>query len=140
MSQAMTVGELSRQTGVPAKALREYTDWGLIYTLGRSSTNYRLYQPAALWCVQTIKQLRSLGLTLAEIRELPSIFDGGGPAAAAAWLADRLRVARARIDAQIRTLEHTRARIDLFEAAHRDELACRCGTQLWADAPQPPAA
>ncbi|WP_396278818.1 MerR family transcriptional regulator [Kibdelosporangium aridum] len=24
----MTVGELSRRTGVPAKALRQYTDWG----------------------------------------------------------------------------------------------------------------
>lgn len=24
----MTVGELSRRTGVPVKALREYTDWG----------------------------------------------------------------------------------------------------------------
>lgn len=30
----MTVGELSRRTDVPIKALREYADWGLIYTVG----------------------------------------------------------------------------------------------------------
>ncbi|MGH4017067.1 MAG: MerR family transcriptional regulator [Pseudonocardiaceae bacterium] len=31
----MTVGELSRRTGVPIKNLRQYTDWGLINTVGR---------------------------------------------------------------------------------------------------------
>jgi hypothetical protein len=32
----MTVGALSRRTGVPVKALREYEDTGLIYSCGRS--------------------------------------------------------------------------------------------------------
>ena len=36
----MTVGELSRYTGVPPKALRAYTDWGLIDTAGRSPAGY----------------------------------------------------------------------------------------------------
>jgi MerR family copper efflux transcriptional regulator len=43
-ARPMTVGELSRRTGVPIKNLRQYTDWGLISTRGRSATNYRLYQ------------------------------------------------------------------------------------------------
>jgi MerR family copper efflux transcriptional regulator len=51
---AMTVGELSRRSGVPVKALRDYTDWGLIETLGRSAGNYRLYTSDALWCVDAI--------------------------------------------------------------------------------------
>jgi DNA-binding transcriptional MerR regulator len=46
----MTVGELSRRTDVPIKALREYADGGLIYTVGRSATNYRLFDSDALWC------------------------------------------------------------------------------------------
>jgi len=66
----MTVGELSRQTRVPIKALRAYTDWGLINTLGRSGANYRLYDDEALRCVQIITEMRGLGLTLAEIRSL----------------------------------------------------------------------
>jgi MerR family copper efflux transcriptional regulator len=47
-TRPMTVGELSRRTGVSAKALREYTDIGLVHSLGRSSFNYRLYTADAL--------------------------------------------------------------------------------------------
>lgn len=57
-SDLMTVGELSRRTGVSVKNLREYT-------VGRSPSNYRLFDTDALWCVRWIRQLR--GLTLAEI-------------------------------------------------------------------------
>jgi len=39
----MTIGALSRRTGVPVKALREYEDLGLIYTVGRSAGNYQLF-------------------------------------------------------------------------------------------------
>jgi DNA-binding transcriptional MerR regulator len=66
----MTVGELSRHTGVTVKALRTYTDWGLIYTAGRSPANYRLYDSDAQGCVHLIGELRGLGLTLAQIRDL----------------------------------------------------------------------
>jgi DNA-binding transcriptional MerR regulator len=33
----MTIGTLSRRTGVPVKTLRTYEDLGLIYTAGRSA-------------------------------------------------------------------------------------------------------
>jgi DNA-binding transcriptional MerR regulator len=65
----MTVGELSRITGVPVKALRQYADWRLVYTIGRSPTGYRLFDADALWCVRMIDHLRGLGLTLAETRD-----------------------------------------------------------------------
>ncbi|WP_234353228.1 MerR family transcriptional regulator [Streptomyces ardesiacus] len=82
----MTVGELSRLTGVPVKTLREYTDLGLIYTLGRSPANYRLYNGDALWCVRFIGELRGLGLTVAEIRELTAArADGAGRRWARTW-------------------------------------------------------
>ncbi|MBT2478495.1 TetR family transcriptional regulator [Streptomyces sp. ISL-94] len=58
----MTVGELSQRTGVPVKTLRECTDLGLIYTLGRSQAGYRLFDAEALWCVRWIGELRGLGL------------------------------------------------------------------------------
>ncbi|GAA3137054.1 hypothetical protein JOF29_000040 [Kribbella aluminosa] len=47
-ARPMTVGELSRRTAVPVKTLREYTDLGLIYTIGRSPANYRLFDADAL--------------------------------------------------------------------------------------------
>src|SRR5437763_4019496 len=69
-SNAMTIGQLSRRTGVPIKVLRIYEDLGFLYTLGRSESNYRLFGEEAVWCVQVIQGLRSLGLTLKEIRAL----------------------------------------------------------------------
>ncbi|NEE02611.1 MerR family transcriptional regulator [Phytoactinopolyspora halotolerans] len=130
----MTVGELSRQTGVPIKTLRQYTDWGLVYTIGRSATNYRLYDSDALWCVQWIGTLRGLGLTVAEIRELARTFPerNGGPIGPR--LAERLQVSRDRIHARIAELQQTLARIDEFEAAHQAELAGE--SRCWADDPR----
>src|SRR2546430_2586180 len=71
---AMTIGRVSRRTGVPVKTLRKYEDLGLIYTAGRSPANYRLFDEEALWCVGVIGGLRELGLTLAEICELAEIY------------------------------------------------------------------
>ncbi len=71
---AMTIGQLSRRTGVPVKVLRHYEDLGFLYTLGRSKSNYRLFGQEALWCVQVIGGLRSLGLTLKEIRALVTCY------------------------------------------------------------------
>lgn len=36
---AMRIGELSQRTGVSVKNLRQYTDWGLIHTLGRTDAD-----------------------------------------------------------------------------------------------------
>jgi DNA-binding transcriptional MerR regulator len=135
--RVMTVGQLSRRSGVPVKALRDYTDWGLIYSLGRSAGNYRLYPPDALWCVQAIDELRGLGLTLTEIRQASAIADRDRDAVGP-WLAGRLRAARARVERQLAALEQTRGRLDAFEAAHRAELTGQ--VPLWPDAPGESAA
>ncbi|MGH3660136.1 MAG: MerR family transcriptional regulator, partial [Micromonosporaceae bacterium] len=96
MRAVMTVGELSRRTGVPVKKLREYTDLGLIYTIGRSPSNYRLYTTDALWCVRWIRRLRAVGLTIAEIRDLTVVYaEPGRPFGPE--LAERLRASRERL-------------------------------------------
>jgi MerR family copper efflux transcriptional regulator len=73
----MTIGALSRRTGVPVKALREYEDLGLIYTVGRSAGNYRLFSEEALWCLGVIGTLRR------QVHILATRDAGGLPAAAA---------------------------------------------------------
>ncbi|MFG2683071.1 MerR family transcriptional regulator [Streptomyces sp. NPDC048392] len=136
-TRPMTVGELSRRTGVPVKTLREYTDLGLIYTLGRSPANYRLFTADALWCVRWIGELRGLGLTVAEIRELTTAYlertgQPFGPA-----LAERLEAARERLRARIATAEQSLARIDAFEKTHRADLADAGGSgDCWAGDPR----
>jgi MerR family transcriptional regulator, copper efflux regulator len=129
----MTVGELSRRTGVPVKALREYTDWGLINTLGRSPANYRLFDSDALACVRWIRTMRGLGLTLAEIRDIVGgLADGSCEQQLGPRLAERLHAARARLDDRIAELQRVRRRIDEFESTHRDTLSGR--TCEWAHA------
>lgn len=120
-SGVMTVGELSRRTDVSIKNLRRYTDWGLIYSVGRSNTGYRLFDSDALWCVDMIGQLRGLGLTVAEIRELGRRRRTGQPIGP--MLAEQLRMSRARVEARIADLRQTLDRIGAYEAIHEAELA-----------------
>jgi MerR family transcriptional regulator, copper efflux regulator len=119
----MTIGALSHRTGTPVKALRDYADRGLIYTAGRSSANYRLFDGSALWCVAVIRGLRSLGLTLTEIGDLAAVYLGQPAEPIGPHLAERLDVVRERLDERIRELAELRRRIDDFEACHRQELA-----------------
>lgn len=132
----MTIGELSRRTGMPVKAIREYEDLGLIYTVGRSPGNYRLFDESSLWCVEVIRNLRSLGLTVAEIREIAGVYLDRPDQPVGPFLADRLRAARARIDARIDELQRLRRRIDEYQAAHAAALAGRGDVDLRAGDPR----
>ena len=108
----MTVGELSRRTATPARALRAWTDMGLVYSAGRSPAGYRLYDESALWCAAVIGELRGLGLTIAEIRDLAAVYLGQPAEPVGPHLAALLRSARDRADTRIRNLQELRDRID----------------------------
>jgi DNA-binding transcriptional MerR regulator len=122
-SAVMTIGTLARRTGVPVKALREYEDAGLIYTVGRSPGNYRLFDDTALWCVGVIGTLRVLGLTLAEIRELTTAYLGKPELPIGPHLARLLHAARTRTDTRIAELHQRRRRIERFETQFAGQLA-----------------
>jgi DNA-binding transcriptional MerR regulator len=121
----MTIGALSRRTGLPVKALREYEDLGLIYMVGRSAGNYRLFDDEALWCVGVIGTLRGLGLTVAEIRDLAASYLRRSDEAIGPRLADVLRAVRARTESRIAELRELLTRIDHYEAEFADQLAGR---------------
>jgi MerR family copper efflux transcriptional regulator len=132
----MTVGELSRRTGIPLRALRRYEQLGLIYTVGRSPANYRLFDESALWCIQVIHDLRALGLTVAEITDLAGSYLGKPDLPIGPRLAERLRIVRARLDDRIAALEEVRRRMDDFETCYEDELAGRSGSDFRATDPR----
>jgi MerR family transcriptional regulator, copper efflux regulator len=121
----MTIGTLSRRTGVPVKTLREYEDLGLIYTVGRSDGNYRLFNDEALWCAAVVGTLRGLGLTLSEISELAARYLGRTNEPIGPRLAQVLQAVRVRSQARIAELEALLRRIADFEASHQDELSGR---------------
>lgn len=135
----MTIGSFSRRTGVSVKTLREYEDMGLIYTVGRSPGNYRLFDEDALWCVNMVAAMRALGLTLAEIKEVTEGYlqrsgDPLGPR-----FATLLRAARGRITDRMIELRATLERIDAFEAANQDALSGRTEFDLGDPRAQPSA-
>ena len=116
-ANAMTIGQLSGRTGVPIKVLRDYERLGFLYTLGRSQSNYRLFGEEALWCVQVVQGLRSLGVTLNEIHDLVTRYKEHPGVPFGALLDDQLAQAFARVEARIATLQALRQRILEFQAA-----------------------
>jgi DNA-binding transcriptional MerR regulator len=119
----MTIGELSRRSGVSVKQLRKYEDLGFIYTVGRSAGNYRLFDESALWCVGAVTMWRGLGLTLAEIADLTERYLGRPGENIGPYLAGLLRSVRERTHSQIGELEERLKRLDAFEAECRAELS-----------------
>jgi MerR family copper efflux transcriptional regulator len=118
----MTVGELARRTGMSRKAIRGFEARGLIYSAGRSEANYRLFDDSALWCVQVIRDLRSLGLTLKEIEELAGVYLEQ-PEAVGPHLAALLERAENRIEEQLVSLQVLRRRIQQFKNENHAPLA-----------------
>src|SRR6266702_2117727 len=116
-SNAMTIGQLSRRSGVPIKVLRDYEDLGFLYTLGRSEGNYRLFGEETLWCVQVIQGLRSLGLTLKEIQALLPRSCEHASSPISVLLEAPLAQALARVEERLMTLQALRQRILEFQAA-----------------------
>ena len=123
MADVMTIGTLSRRTGIPVKALRTYEDMGLLYTVGRSPGNYRLFGEEALWCVGVVSGLRSLGLTLEEIRGVAAGYLGSTGEPVGPRLAAVLTAVRTRTGQHIAELQERLRRIDEFERAAGAELA-----------------
>lgn len=111
----MTIGRLSRRTGVSVKTLREYERLGFIYTQGRSAGNYRLFAEEAVWCVQATQGLRSLGLTLKQIQELAASYLAYPGDTINPLLDERLTQAASRVESQIADLQDLRQRIRDFQ-------------------------
>ncbi|MGH7422766.1 MAG: MerR family transcriptional regulator [Candidatus Methylomirabilales bacterium] len=64
------IRQLAREAGVSSKTLRYWETRGLLPPPRRTHTNYRLYGETDLERVLFIRKAQSLGLTLAEIRQV----------------------------------------------------------------------
>ena len=75
----LRIGELARRAGVTTKAVRFYEAKRVLPAAKRGANRYRLYGDDAVEMLGFIKQATGLGLTLAEIREIIAIRQGGRP-------------------------------------------------------------
>jgi MerR family mercuric resistance operon transcriptional regulator len=71
------IGALSERTGCTVEAIRYYERIGLMPTPARSDGGHRLYGEAQVSRLGFIRRSRQLGVTLAEVRTLLTLVDGG---------------------------------------------------------------
>ncbi|MFC4555280.1 HEAT repeat domain-containing protein [Georgenia faecalis] len=64
----MLIGEVAQRSGVSARMLRHYDAIGLVRPTGRTAGGYREYSDADLRRLFHVESLRSLGLSLVEVR------------------------------------------------------------------------
>ncbi|WP_030663425.1 MerR family transcriptional regulator [Streptomyces rimosus] len=67
---SIPIGELARRTGLTVKAIRFYSDSGIVTPAGRSPGGYRLYDNGAVARLALIRTLRALGLDLPTVRQI----------------------------------------------------------------------
>ena len=65
-----SIGDLARRTGLTIKAVRFYSDHGLVPPSGRNTAGHHRYDDAALARLDLVRTLRDLGLGLAAIRRV----------------------------------------------------------------------
>jgi MerR family redox-sensitive transcriptional activator SoxR len=106
----LTIGELSRRTGLSVSAIRFYEARGLVAAI-RTGGNQRRFMRSDIRRLSFALIAQRCGLTLGEIeREMAGLPNGRAPSKAD-WQAISGRL-RATLDARIAILERTRDRLD----------------------------
>src|SRR5579871_6553251 len=70
MSKAMSIGALSRETGVKIPTVRYYEQIGLLPAPARSASDRRLYDGSAVKRLRFIRHARALGFDVDAVRDL----------------------------------------------------------------------
>jgi MerR family transcriptional regulator, redox-sensitive transcriptional activator SoxR len=102
----LTIGELSRRSGVAPSALRYYEELGLVRST-RTTAGRRLFERHMLRRVAFVRAAQNVGLTLDEIAQALATLPDGRTPTKADWA--RLSQAwRSRLDARIALLQRLR--------------------------------
>jgi MerR family transcriptional regulator, mercuric resistance operon regulatory protein len=107
---ALPIGALSKRTGVNIETIRFYERIGILPKPPRSASGHRIYGQDQLMRLGFVRRSRELGFSLAEVRGLLQLVDGGGHTCAEvkAITLDHLADVRRKI-ADLRRLEQTLA-------------------------------
>ena len=109
MAPTLTIGDVSRRTGVAASALRFYEDSGLIHA-ERTAGGQRRYRRDVIRRVSFIRVAQQVGLGLEEIRVYMATLPHGRTPDRADW--ERVAASwRPRLDEQLALLERLRDRL-----------------------------
>jgi DNA-binding transcriptional MerR regulator len=100
---AITVGELSRISGVTVRTLHHYDEIGLLRPSGRTASGYRLYDDDDVLRLQEILVLRELAIPLDEIAD--ALADSANRAALLRRHREALVAKRGKLDAMLAAVD-----------------------------------
>ena len=126
MENTMTVTEVSRAYGVSARMLRHYEKLGLISSGRKEDYSYRVYRPEDIQRLRQILVLRKLRLSL---KEIGSILNDPGPAAAISVFEKSL----SQMNEEIQALQAVHSVIEAFLEALRRRQTLPAGEVILQD-------
>ncbi|HCT76271.1 MAG TPA: heavy metal-responsive transcriptional regulator [Micromonosporaceae bacterium] len=135
-----TVGQAAKRIGISAKAIRLYERRGLLPTVRRTESGYRLFDETDLGILRFIRRARSIGLGLDEIKDVLSLQRSGQQTCGR--VSALLDAHIAEIDRALVDLYALRATLTLTRAAannsdgKEDAVICHI---IEADVPESPA-
>ena len=109
----MQIGEVAEQIGLSLRTIRYYEEVGLAVPSARSEGGFRLYAEADVDRLRVVVQMKPLGFSLEEMRELLDLLDAGADADRARLAAYREQAAErvATLRRQLRTAEDFATRL-----------------------------
>ncbi len=127
MNKEMNIGAAARATGLSVKAIRFYENSGFVPAPARTDSGYRQYSDPDLRRLRFVRrQMRVLGMPLAQIRSLLRRVMSADCSAFAAELGEVFEEQRTQIDRRISELKALRKDIDEL-SRHVDHCECEPG-------------
>jgi len=71
----LTIGPLSKRSGVAAKTIRYYEEIGLLPQPKRATNGYRYYEIRAVHILRFVGRARELGFAIEDVRDLITLWD-----------------------------------------------------------------
>lgn len=107
----MNIGQAAAASGVTAKMIRHYEALGLVKAPRRTASNYRTYAENEIHVLRFIKRARSLGFSMAEIKELLGLWHNKARSSAAVKRIARSHIEElehkiAELQSMVKTLQH----------------------------------
>jgi DNA-binding transcriptional MerR regulator len=132
VANALTIGQVSKATGVTTKTIRYYEDIGVLPPPRRTATGYRQYDQPGVRRLHFIRRARALGLPLEHLKALTSTLDGGARPALRPRLLGLIREQLAAVQRQIADLQGLQQQLEqvanrlLTSSPAPPDGACRC--------------
>lgn len=131
MVDTLTIGQVSRLTGVPAKTIRFYEAEGVIAPPSRSDAGYRRYSLLDVRRLRLARRARLLGLSLAEVKVLVDQAFRSDCLEFGDQLLSRITDQQAHISQRIADLQALKLELSELEQHVRHNLdECRPGQQV----------